>query len=263
MMALSVSGLSLALGGRPVLEDISAILPPARVTVVLGPNGAGKSMLLACLAGLRAPDCGKVTLNGDAVVAMDPRQRARRIGLLPQKGEVHWDVDVRTLVSLGRAPHNSGWGLTAADRAAIESAMVATDTLAHASRPVQRLSGGEQARVLLARVLAGQPEWLLADEPLSSLDPAYQLDMLERLRAVAANGTGVVLVLHDLTQAARIADHALLLKAGRLLASGPANGVLQPDLLAAAYDVSIWRGADADGAPVLLPMRPRLPVDAG
>lgn len=263
-MGLSVEGLSLALGGRPVLADISAVLPAGQVTVILGPNGAGKSMLLACLAGLRAPDAGCVLLDGEPVLAMEPRRRACRIGLLPQKGEVHWDVDVRTLVSLGRAPHAGRWGMSAQDRAAIDAAMAATDTQAYASRPVQRLSGGEQARVLLARVLAGEPDWLLADEPLASLDPAHQLDVLDRLRAVAAQGTGVVLVVHDLTHAARIADHALLLREGRLLASGPADMVLQPDLLAKAYDIGIWRGSDGEGAPLLVPVRAgQLVADAG
>ncbi len=262
-MRLSVEALSLALGGRPVLADISADLPPGQVSVILGPNGAGKSMLMACLAGLRTPSSGQVRLGAEPVLAMPPRQRARRIGLLPQKGEVHWDVDVETLVGLGRAPHAGRWGRTAADKAAIAAAMAATDTLALAGRPVQRLSGGEQARVLLARVLAGQPDWLLADEPLSSLDPAHQLDVLDRLRAVAAAGTGVVVVLHDLTHAARIADQALLLRNGRLLASGPADQVLDPDLLSQAYDVPIWRGADADGGPLLVPFRPRMPAHAG
>ncbi len=139
-MTLSVERLSLALGGRPVLADIEAELSAGQVTVILGPNGAGKSMLLSCLAGLRAPDAGRVLLNGEPVLAMAPRRRARHIGLLPQQGEVHWDVDVRTLVALGRAPHAGRWGMTAQDQTAIAAAMATTDTQAYASRPVQRLS---------------------------------------------------------------------------------------------------------------------------
>lgn len=255
MTGLEAQQLTLTLQGRTLLDGACALCPAGAVTVILGPNGAGKSMLLSCLAGLRQPTGGTVRLDGADVHAMPPRNRAQRIGLLPQRQDIHWDIDVRTLVGLGRAPFAGRWGLNAADRDAIDAAMAAADVMVLADRPVQRLSGGEQARVLLARVLAGQPQWLLADEPLANLDPAHQLDVLDRLRRVAAAGTGVVLVVHDLTHAARIADQALLLRAGRVLASGPANTVLQPDLLEAAYDVAIWRGADADGAPLLLPVR--------
>ncbi len=254
-MALAAEAVSLALQGRPILAGISGELPSGAITVILGPNGAGKSMLLSCLAGLRRPDAGRVLLDGTDVAGMPARTRAQAIGLLPQRAEIHWDIDARTLVGLGRAPHRGRFGPAAADEAAIDAAMEMTGTAQLAARPVLRLSGGEQARVLLARVLAGEPRWLLADEPLASLDPAHQADMLARLKAVAAAGTGVALVLHDLTHAARVADRVLLLRAGRLLAGGPADAVLRPDVLEAAYDIPVWRGTAPDGAPLLLPVR--------
>src|SRR3546814_11147421 len=117
--------------------------------------------------------------------------------------------------------------------------MVATDCTHLATRNVQRLSGGEQGRVLLARVLAGEPQWLLADEPLASLDPGHQLDVLDRLKQCALDGAGVIVVLHDLTLAARIAAHVMVKKEGSVVASGPRNAVLTPEILAVAYGVEV------------------------
>ena len=253
MTALATTGLGLTLGQMPVLTDIDLAFAPGKVTVLLGPNGAGKSSLLACLTGLRTPDTGQVLLGGAPLVGLHRRDRARRIGLLPQEGEVHWSIDVRTLVGLGRLPRRGRWGETDADRAAIARAMAATDVTGFADRGVATLSGGERGRVLLARVLAGEPEWLLADEPLASLDPAHQLDILDRLRDVAATGAGVVLVLHDLNQAARVADAVVLLRAGRVVASGPPDAVLTAPLLADTYGVHVHTGHTPDGARFIVP----------
>jgi iron complex transport system ATP-binding protein len=253
-MTLRVETLSVRRGGRLVLDCLSASFAPGRVTAVLGPNGAGKSTLLACLAGLLRPSAGAVLLEDTAVSGMDPLHRARRIGLLPQSGEVHWDIDVGTLVGLGRLPHSGGFGMKAADHTAIAQAMVATDVARFAKRPARQLSGGERARVLMARVLAGKPDWLLADEPLANLDPAFQLDILSCLEAAAEAGSGVVLVLHDLTHVARAAHDALLLRDGRVIASGTTEAVLSDAALADAYGIRAWRGTTADGAPVLVPL---------
>ncbi|PTQ13264.1 ABC transporter [Sphingomonas oleivorans] len=255
MTGLRTRGLSVRLGGATVLDDVSLDFGHGRVTAVLGPNGAGKSSLLSCLAGLRRPDEGQVMLDGVPLTVLAPRARARSIGLLPQSGEVHWDVDVATLVALGRFPHRGRWGETEEDRAAVTRAMAATDVTRFAHRPVTRLSGGERSRVLLARVLAGEPEWLLADEPLASLDPAHQLDVLDRLRGVAAAGAGVIVVLHDLNQAARVADEVLLLRAGRVVAMGPPDDVLTEALLAETYGVAVDIGRTADGCRFVIPVR--------
>ncbi|WP_294325026.1 ABC transporter ATP-binding protein, partial [uncultured Sphingomonas sp.] len=178
MTDLVADAIGLTLGGKRVLDSVSFAFRPGRVTVLLGANGAGKSSLLACLAALRRPDTGAARLGGDDVQAIDRRVRARAIGLLPQSADVHWDIDVVTLVGLGRFPHRGRWGETQADRDAVVAALAATDMTALAWRGVERLSGGERGRALLARVLAGEPDWLLADEPLASLDPAHQLDVL-------------------------------------------------------------------------------------
>ncbi|KAB7648544.1 ABC transporter ATP-binding protein [Polymorphobacter fuscus] len=246
-MTLSVENLSVALGGNPALIDVGATFRRGAVTAVLGPNGAGKSTLLACLAGLRNPDRGVVRIDGVARSAVPRRDLARRIGFLPQTADVNWDVDVATLVALGRFPHRGRWGESDVDRAAVAAAMAATDVAGLATRVVTSLSGGERGRVLLARVLAGTPEWLLADEPLASLDPAHQLDVLDRLRAIAAAGAGVIVVLHDLNQAARVADAVMLMRGGRVVAHGATEAVLTPALIAETYGVAAHVGHTPDG----------------
>jgi iron complex transport system ATP-binding protein len=248
-MDLTLDRLSLRLGGRTVLERVSAALAPGRVTAILGPNGAGKSSLLRSIAAL-APHDGEARIGERSIAAMAPDERARRIGYLPQQGAVHWNVNASDLVALGRLPHRTSG---ATDMAAVAAAMAATGTTEFADRPVDTLSGGERARVLLARVLAGEPEWLLADEPLASLDPAHQLDILARLRDVAARGTGVLVVLHDLAHAARIADDVLLLQNGRLVAAGPAADTLTPDRLRSLFGVDVAFVGTPDGhLPLLL-----------
>ena len=254
MSTLTADRIGLSLSGNRVLDDVSFTFRRGRVTALLGANGAGKSSLLACLAALRTPDQGAAMLDGIDVRAIHRRIRARAIGLLPQAADVHWDVDVATLVELGRLPHCGRWGQTAADREAVQRALAATDMTALAHRGVERLSGGERSRALLARVLAGEPDWLLADEPLASLDPAHQLDVLARLRSEAMEGRGVILVLHDLHLAARVADDAVLLRHGHVVASGPAQEVLTAPLIAEAYGVEVEVGVTPGGQRFILPI---------
>ena len=251
-MALTLDRVTLDLRGRRVLTDASATFAAGRITVILGPNGAGKTSLLRAAAGLIVPSAGKIAIDGRAVAGMRRDERARTIGYLPQSGDVAWNMPARDVVALGRLPHRAG---VAEDIAAVLSAMAATDTEQFAERRVGELSGGERARVLLARVLAGEPQWLLADEPLASLDPAHQLDLLDRLRGQAARGVGVVVVLHDLVQAARVADEILLLRDGRVFAFGPPDEVLTQQHLRDAFGVDVLLFADAQGR--------MLPVPAG
>lgn len=254
-MSLAAEKLSLARGGRPVLRGVTADFAPGTVTAILGPNGAGKSTLLDALAGLLPPGEGAVMLDGAPLSAMAPRERARAIGYLPQGGTAHWNLQVRELVALGRLPHRGPWaGLSVADEAAIVRAMAAADVGALADRPVYSLSGGERARVLLARVLAGEPRVLLADEPIASLDPRHQIDGLALFRRVAAGGAAVVLVLHDLSLAARVSDQLLLLAGGQLLAAGAPREVLSPSLLRTAYGVEAVVRDDPEAGLIVLPI---------
>ena len=253
-MDLTIDGVSVALGGRTVLDAISARLVPGRVTAILGANGAGKSTLVRAMAAL-LPHQGAVTLGGQPVATMEARERARRIGYLPQDASVAWSVPAGEIVALGRLPHRAPFaGPSTEDRAAVARAMAATGTERFADRAIDTLSGGERARVLLARVLAGEPDWVLADEPLASLDAAHQLDILERLRVVARDGRGVVIVLHDLVQAARSADDVLLLDQGRVAAFGPAAAVLTPERLRSVFGVEVVQARDADGRTLHVPV---------
>ena len=254
LQALEAVNLSLSLGGNPVLSDVSTRFEPGKVSVLLGPNGAGKSTLLSCLAGLRRPESGAATLGGVDVNILERRERARRIGLLPQTPEVHWDVDVTTLAGRSGLPHRGRGGETSADHEAVAEAMRATDVAQLSTRTARQLSGGERARVLLARVLAGQPQWLLADEPLANLDPAHQLDVLEQLRRIAGVGVGVVLVLHDLSFAARIADFAVLMRKGQVLVSGSGEQVLRPEPVREAFGIDAQFGV-VDTDRFVIPLR--------
>jgi iron complex transport system ATP-binding protein len=243
-LTVTFDHVSVTLGGRAVLRDVSAALLPGRVTAILGPNGAGKSTLLKAACAL-LPIAGTVWLREDDVAAMEPRERACEIGYLPQDAVVAWNMRARDVVALGRLPHRTS---PAEDAAAIDRALDATDTRTFADRAILTLSGGERARVLLARVLAGDPHILLADEPLASLDPAHQFALLDLLRAQAVAGKGVGIVMHDLAHAARIADDVLLLDRGELVASGPADDVLTPNRIARVFGVVARR---IDGALVL------------
>ena len=232
------------------LSRISLDLAPGSITAICGPNGAGKSTLLEALAGLLVPDGGMVAFDGVDASRKPPRDRAKFIGYLPQAHEIAWDVPVRSLVELGRMPHG--------DRAtaAVDRALDALDIAHLAGRRAQSLSGGETARMLLARVLAGEPEWILADEPLAALDIGHQLALLSHLRAQAMAGKGVVLVLHDLAHAMNYADRVIVLHHGRLAADGAPADALATGVIEAVWETGVqW--IEHDGAMALV-TRPRV-----
>ncbi|WP_312782154.1 ABC transporter ATP-binding protein [Brevundimonas sp.] len=251
MSLLSAENLSVRLGDKAVLNGVNAAFAPGLVTAVVGPNGAGKSTLLDCLAALRRPDAGQVTLDERPLRDLPSRERARRIAYLPQNAEIAWAVDGRTFVGLGRTPYVGAWGLSAEDRLAVDRAMAVTGVQAFADRVVSTLSGGERARVLIARALAGDPQWLLADEPLAGLDPGHVLDACDLFRRLAdEEGRGVILTLHDLDAALRVADRVIVLADGRVLADAPPREALSPEVLKAAYGVEAHTLAGVRG-PVL------------
>ena len=225
----------LALAGR--LDGVSAVLRPGEITAICGPNGAGKSSLLQCLAGLLVPEIGEARLEGKALAALHPRKRAQAIGYLPQAGEVAWDLSVGNLVALGRLPHGDG------GEAPIGAALAALDLEMLSTRPVSTLSGGEKARALLARVLAGEPRWILAEVPLAALDLGHQVALIAHLRRAAEAGAGVVLVLHDLALAMNHANRVLVLDRGRLATDGPPEAALSPELIERVWGVTArWLG---------------------
>lgn len=226
-------------GSEPVLEHVSFEAGGGSLIGLIGPNGAGKTTLIKALANLLAPASGSILVDGKAHAAWNRDALARRVGYLSQSRTVHWPVTVERLVSLGRLPHRGPWdGLSETDQAAIQQAMELTDVQTLGARTVTTLSGGELARVLLARVLSGDPQIILADEPASGLDPGHRLQVMESLRDMAHGGRLVIAVLHDLTLASRFCDRLILLQEGRVAADGAPQAVLTPERLEQVYGVS-------------------------
>jgi iron complex transport system ATP-binding protein len=251
--ALELEDVGVTLAGRAIVRDVTLALAPARLVALLGPNGAGKTTLLRAMAGL-TPSSGIVRLGGRPLGVLGRQERARRMGYLPQGHQVHWPLTARDVVALGRLPHGlADPARMSPDHAkAVDAAMARTDTARFADQPVTTLSGGERARVMLARVLAGQPEILLADEPTASLDPRHQITVMQDLKAESRRGALVIAVTHDIALASRLADHIVLMHEGRLVAAGAPAGVLTDARLAAIYGVSALRH-EIDGEAVVTP----------
>lgn len=238
MNGLVARDVAVSLGGREALRGVAFTAGRGRVVGLIGPNGAGKTTLLRVLGGLMAPDRGAVTLGGVELAAMPRASRAKRISYLPADAPVHWPLRVDRLVMLGRIPRAGLWRSSGdADVRMTKAAMSRTGVLHLADRAVSSLSSGERARVLIARALAGDPETLLADEPVSSLDPYHQLRIMELFRDLAAGGRIVVAVLHDLTLAARFCDDLALVADGRIVREGRPEEVLTSDAVGGAYGV--------------------------
>jgi len=250
-MILSAHGLVADLARRPVLNDIDLEAAPRTVTAIIGPNGAGKSTLLRALAGLLPVREGRVLLDNLPLSHWSRTERARVLAYVPQERTVHWALDVRSIVALGRLPHQvPGARESAADAAAIAAALADMDVTHLAERPVTDISGGELARVLVARALAQEPQVLIADEPAAGLDPAHQLALFRCFTRIAQSGRTVIVALHDLSLAARFCHKILLLRAGRSVAYGSPETVLDASHLAAAYGVTA-RLHTLDGIPVV------------
>jgi iron complex transport system ATP-binding protein len=253
---LEARGIGVRLGGRQVLEDVSLSVKPGEIVAVIGANGAGKSTLLKVLAGLMAPGAGTVSAGARPLGDLDRRVLGRTIAYLPQERAVHWPLTVRRLVALGRFPFRAPIaGPSSDDEAAVTEAMAAMDVTAFAERAVTELSGGERARVLLARALAQRPRFLVADEPTTGLDPAHGLTLFAQFVRMSALQRAVIVALHDLSLAARYCHRVLLLKDGTALAQGTPHEVLTPELLARAYGVRATV-AEIEGRPVVLPIEP-------
>jgi iron complex transport system ATP-binding protein len=248
---LSVAHLSVALGGRSVLNDVTMTVRAGEFVVVVGPNGAGKTTLLRAVAGL-LPASGEVLIAGVPLAKLSLRERARTIGYLPQGHVFHWPLTVFDIVALGRLPRGAGADLSEADRAAVTRAMEQTGTAEFGARAVTTLSGGERARVAMARVLAMEVPLILADEPTASLDLRHQIAVIDILRRHASSFGTVVAVLHDLALAARHADRIVVIDGGRIVADGPPREVLTAERLAETFGVRA-DVTEARGAPLILP----------
>ena len=231
-MLLAGEGISVARDERQIVKGVDVSLQAGELVGLIGPNGAGKSTLMSALVGLLPYSADRLEICDQPVAQWSRQELARLRAYLAQDHDVHWPISVEHLVALGRIPYGGG-----ADSAAVQRAMSKTDLLGLAERPVRDLSGGELARVLLARMLAVEAPLQLLDEPIAGLDPRYQLEIMQLLRSEASDQTGVMVVLHDLALAARFCDRLILMSRGEVFAHGAPEDVLTEANLSAVYHV--------------------------
>lgn len=252
---IASANLTVRLGGRVVVDGVSFHLQRGELVALVGPNGAGKTTLLRALASLTAAE-GDIALDGRPMAQLDPRERARLLAYLPQGHVFYWPLAAAAAVGLGRLPHADPFARTTeADAAAVGRALAAAGVAHLAERSVFTLSGGERARVALARALATEAPVLLADEPTAALDPKHQLGVMEQLRQVARSGGAVLAVTHDLALAARFGDRVLVMQSGRIVADAPPAEALSPERLASVFGVEA-RIVELDGEKIPIIRRP-------
>lgn len=251
-----VEGATVIRGGETVLTRVNAVLQSGTVVAVVGANGAGKTTLLKAIAGLLPLSSGRVTLDGTDLAAMPRMQLAQTIAYLPQSRAVHWPMSVRSIVMLGRIPHGSRAFLNVhRDEEAVVDAMKRMNVMHLAERPIATLSGGEQARVLLARALAQNTPMIIADEPTAGLDPLHAIEVFEHFKALASDRHTIVTAVHDLSLAANYATHAIVLREGKCIESGLIAQALSTATLTEAFGLDA-RIMDVGATRVVLMTRP-------
>ncbi len=254
MAVLELIQLYACYGERRVLHGVDLAVQQGEIVALTGPNGAGKTTLLRVVSGTLRPCSGAVRWQGQDLLALSPRERARIVAVVPQARALPPAFTVEQAVMLGRTPYLSWLGAPSArDRAAVQQALEETDLAPLASRRLAQLSGGEQQRVLLARALAQETPVLLLDEPTTHLDLHHQANILQLVsRLSRERGLTVLMVIHDLNLAARFADRVALLDHGALLAVDEPQMVLTADRIAAVYDVPVHILHTRPGRPVVV-----------
>ncbi|WP_410594727.1 ABC transporter ATP-binding protein [Amycolatopsis sp. lyj-23] len=255
--SLRVQDLRVAYDDRIVIDGLDLEIPPGKITAIVGPNACGKSTLLRTLARLLTPKEGGVYLDGRSIHDLPTRQVAQRLGILPQSPVAPEGMTVADLVARGRAPHQSWWRQwSTSDEGAVHAALEATSMTDLADRPVDELSGGQRQRAWIAMAVAQGTPVLLLDEPTTYLDLAHQIDVLDLVVDLnRAEGRTVVMVLHDLPQACRYADHVIAMKAGRVAAAGEPASVITEELVDEVFDVRCRVTPDpVSGTPLVIPI---------
>lgn len=256
---LEVRDLAIAYGARRALAGVDLELEAGSIVGLLGPNGAGKSTLVRALSGVLGGFTGSVRVEGDDLRSLSRKEIARRIAVVPQEPRFDFPFTALEVVVMGRHPHLSGLAFeSASDLAIARQALDRCGALALAGRPIDQLSSGERQRIVFARALAQQAKILLLDEPASFLDLRFQVELFDRVRDLADEGTGAIAILHDLNLAAEYCDRIILLHGGRVVAAGPTAEVLTYQHLTAVYETEIYVDLnDITGALVVTPLSSR------
>ena len=248
-MTLEAKNISVFARKHRIIDGLSMKLKPGSLIGLVGPNGAGKSTLLKALVGVQNRTTGAILINGEPVGRLSSVARARTISYMPQNRRAEWQLSTRTVVMLGRFPYRQAFRAPAAAcEAAVDRALSAVDATEFAERSIMTLSGGESARVFLARALAVEAPFLLVDEPTADLDPYHQIHVMEILKDEAKGGVGVLVVLHDLALAARFMDQLLLMDQGQIVDSGTPEEILTPANLERVYRISALSGVEGNKA---------------
>jgi iron complex transport system ATP-binding protein len=254
---LRASDLTLAYDQAPVVSDLDLVVPPGRITAIVGANACGKSTLLRALARLLTPRNGAVRLDGRALRSIPTRELAQRLGILPQGPAAPDGLTVLDLVNRGRSPHQTWWRQwSKADQSAVYAALAATGITDLADRSVDELSGGQRQRAWIAMAMAQGTEVLLLDEPTTYLDMAHQIDVLDLVTDLnRSEGRTIVMVLHDLNQACRYADHMVAMKSGRIVAEGDPADVVTAATVEDVFDLRCQVTTDpVSGTPLVIPI---------
>ncbi|MDH5738404.1 MAG: ABC transporter ATP-binding protein [Gammaproteobacteria bacterium] len=234
--------ISVSVKEKTLLDRVNLEIKPGELVGLIGPNGAGKSTLLKAGLGFIRSDHGSTHVDGQDYFSLSANDRGRKVAYLPQFSTLEWNMSCRSLVRLGRYPYRTFQGRQRQeDEDAVSRALLTVDARQFADQSVKSLSGGEKARVMLARALAVEAPWLLADEPIAGLDPHHQLLVMDVLKREAAKGCGLLVVIHDLVLAARFMDRLVLLHKGRQVAEGPPDRVLTQDVIRQVYGVETTR----------------------
>lgn len=254
---MKIENLSLAYdSGAVIVHQLNLSLKLGKITALVGANGCGKSTLLRGLSRLLKPVQGSVYLDGRSIHAMSARELAKQLGILPQTPTAPEGLTVHELVAQGRYPHQNWFQQwSREDEKIVEAALVKTNLTMFADRPVDTLSGGQRQRAWIAMALAQQTEVLLLDEPTTYLDLAYQMDVLDLLDELNAEGRTIIMVLHDLNQAARYADTVVALRGGQIVAQGTPEDVMTVDNILQVFGLKAEVITDPiTGTPMCIPI---------
>lgn len=246
MVRLSTDELSIGYGERLIVKNLSIEIPDKRITTIIGPNGCGKSTLLKAITRIISHQSGNILLDGRDISKVNTKLLAKQMAILPQTPESASGLTVGELVSYGRFPYQKGFGrLTKMDYEVIDWALEVTGTIDFKFRPVDALSGGQRQRVWIAMALAQETEIIFLDEPTTYLDMAHQLEVLELLQKLNhEQERTIVMVLHDLNQAARFADHIIALKDGEIVKAGNCEEVISHKVLKKVFNIDAVIGHD-------------------